>query len=741
MTGKQNNLSNLKMGIVYFSILLLGIACFTKIMYLVIFERALYQGTDSSCLDKTNPDWENNPLAKDPDCNCFVIENNRTPRRGDIYDDRGRVLASSIVVYDITLDGKTFNRSSQNKLYRNDSHKLELLINDLSNRFYKLFKHKFPNYNFQYYKNKISKSLRDSSNVIILRSNLQNENKWITTADIEIINKMPVLCESWNISGLNLTRHNVRLNPYGEMAKRAIGKEINGQWNGLEYEMNKELYGSDGTNKIVVVKNTNIPLNKSIDPIDGHHIHTTINLEIQNIVHNELLQMLKNYNADWGCAVVMETKTGEIKAISNLTLCDTSRKRYEEQTNYVLNYMLEPGSTFKLASLLAFLERTPNDTAKKYPILAHNFIIKNRAGTREYSFPKVDEPGLVEGLAYPKEVIQRSSNVGIASMIFDKYKNYRDYLNKIDSMYITTSFSTQLGKVKPPNIKRNATDFHSYYNTCFGTGFKMAPIQTLIYFNAVANDGKMIVPLFVKYISENNDTIAKFQAEVISDQICKPSTIKRAKEYLKSVVYGEYGTAKRFKNPNFTFAGKTGTRDIWDEKTHSYNRSKNCVSFCGYFPADNPRYTCIVYMYNVPKKSSIAVEVFANIAKRTLNISNFDALQKVDQAENKKIPRFNAISKYQLEVILSNLGIPGDYSKIKTPYVVSGLKSDYSNYIKAYNFKLKDPVIPNVVNMISSNAVYELNRAGYKVIIEGRGSVKEQYFNKSTNCVTLILGP
>ena len=308
-------------------------------------------------------------------------------------------------------------------------------------------------------------------------------------------------------------------------------------------------------------------------------------------------------------------------------------------------------------------------------------------------------------------------------------------------MYITTSFSTQLGKVKPPNIRRNATDFHSYYNICFGTGFKMAPIQTLIYFNAIANDGKMIVPLFVKYISENNDTIAKFEAEVINKQICKPATIKRAKEYLESVVYGEYGTAKRFKDPNFTFAGKTGTRDIWDERTNSYNRSKNCVSFCGYFPAENPRYTCIVYMYNVPKKSSIAVEVFAKIAKKTLNVSNFDALQTVEQTTNKKLPRFNAVSKNQLKTILSNMGISCDYTKIKVPYIVTGMNNDYSNFIKPYNLKLKDPVIPNVLNMVSSNAVYELNKAGYKVIIEGKGSVKEQHYNKSNNCVTLILGP
>lgn len=145
-------------------------------------------------------------------------------------------------------------------------------------------------------------------------------------------------------------------------------------------------------------------------------------------------------------------------------------------------------------------------------------------------------------------------------------------------------------------------------------------------------------------------------------------------------------------------------------------------------------------MYNVPKKSSIAVEVFTKIAKRTLNVSNFDALQKVNMTKNKNIPRFNIVSKNQLKIILSNMGIPCDYTKIKVPYVVSGMKSDYSNFIKPYNLKLKDSVIPNVLNMISSNAVYELSKAGYKVIIEGKGSVKEQYYDKSTNCVTLILG-
>lgn len=732
--------SNGRIFFVYLLLILFGMLSLGKILSLGIKDRAYYMGTDKErCLDKTTDDWKSNPLAKDSSCNCVVTQNSKKPRRGDIYDDQGRILAGTISVYDITIDGRAFKRSKNNNIYRENPEKLDALIRELSHLFYQQFRNKFPRNSEQYYRNKIEEILKGGENIQILRSNLNNEKEWITKDDVNAIRQFPLLNESYLVSGLNLSEQMVRMNPYGEMAKRAIGREINGKWDGLEYEFNPYLYGVDGSNNVVEINGIRIPLNDKIDPVDGCHLNTTINLEMQSIVHNELLSVLKEYKAEWGCAVVMETRTGEVKAISNLTRTDSNRLNYTEQTNYVINYMLEPGSTFKLASLLAFLERTQDDSARKYPILSHSFTVTNASG-RESRYTKKDEPGRSEEAAYPIEIFQRSSNVGIASMIFDRFDNYKDFLSKIDSMDITTTFSTQLGKVKAPNIKRNAKDFHNYYNTCYGTAFKMAPIQTLIYFNAVANDGKMIVPLFVKSIMKNNEIVEEYKAEVINEQICEPQTIARAKEYLHAVVEGQYGTARRFKDKNFSFAGKTGTRDIWDEKIGGYNRDHNCVSFCGYFPADQPKYTCVIYIYDVPKKSTIAVGAFAKMAKNILNVTNYDALRVVDQQQTKNLPRFNVVQTAQLERILSGIGLEEKYAFVETPYASTAVTQNREREIKPYLLPGEN-TIPNVKNMLASDAIAELSRAGYNVQIIGKGVVKEQKYSKSNHTITLSLGP
>ncbi len=728
--------SNGRIFVVYTLLLIFGVVCLIKILSLGIKDRGLYTGTSERCLDKTRENWEDDPLAQDSTCNCFVLLNNKRPRRGDIFDDQGRILASDVTVYDITLDGNTFARAKRNKSYLENPSKLDSLVDALSAEFYGIFRYKFPNYNLGYYKQKIAKSFKEKSNVLILRSNLLNEKRWITVEDIVKVRSIPFLKGATNITGLNLTRHIVRMNPYGEMGKRSVGRLVDGRWDGLEYEFNEALHGNNGSNKIVRVNGVNIPLNDNIDPVDGNNIHTTINLEIQNIVHNELLKVLKDYKAEWGCAVVMETRTGEVKAISNLTRIDSGRRHYSEQKNYVINYMLEPGSTFKLASLLGYLDRTPDDSARKYPILAHTFVNRNSAG-REFKYIKKDDPDKTEASAYPIEAFQRSSNVGIASMVFDKFSGYHDYLSKIDSLYITTSFSTQLGNVKPPNIKRNAKDFHSYYNACFGTGFTMTPIQTLIYYNAVANDGKMIVPLFVKSISRNKDTLAKYQAEVIADQICKPETIRRAKEYLESVVMGQFGTARRYRDPNFTFAGKTGTRDIWDEKIGGYDRRHNCVSFCGYFPAEDPKYTCVIYIYDVPKKSSIAVEAFTKMARNILNLTTFDALQTIDVTKERKLPPVKIASSGNLQTVLASMGYYKDgESDFQAPYIYRS-----AGELKPYTLQNLKDNMPNVKNMSSSDAVYELSKAGYKVVIKGKGVVREQEYHSGSGTVMLTLSP
>ncbi|MBO4655123.1 MAG: penicillin-binding protein 2 [Bacteroidales bacterium] len=735
----NNKRFNARMGVILFLVLLLGVCCFGKILHLVIFQRALYSGTSAKCLDKTQDGWESNPLAQDENCDCYVVANNVRPVRGEIYDDHNRVMVSNVTVFDLTLDGRIF--ASKDTIYVHSATKLNNLIELLSAEFYNHFKNKFPKYDLQYYRRKFTVALAEQRNALILQSNESNERQWVTSEDTAFINHLPMFSEKPCKRCVNYTFRTVRINPYGDLAKRTLGMNLGDRQYGMEYYFDEQLAGVEGSRKYLYVNNARLPLDEYVEPIDGCDLHTTLNLEIQNIVHNELKAKLMEWNADWGCAIVMETKTGEIKAICNLRRANKEGTQYTESDEYALHKMVEPGSTFKIASALAYLEKKHGDDNHIYPILYHEFERKSKDGSKTYKFVKYDERGRAEDQGYPIDIIQRSSNVGIASMIFDAFdNNYKDYLKKIDQLYITTSFSTQLGKVQAPNIKRNAKDFHTHYNTCFGAGFTMTPIQTLVYYNAIANNGKMVAPLFVKYVTRAHETepIQTYQAEVINERICSQQTIDKAKSYLEAVVTGEHGTARYYRNPNFSFAGKTGTRDIWDENLKAYNYNKNSISFCGYFPAEDPQYTCLVFMYNVSRKSSIAVDVFARIARNIMNTANYGALQSVSHEHGTKLPRTYVVNSGQYKLIMEQLGIAYPQSQMPTPYVNSGLRDDYSVMLKPARFKPGDK-LPDVSEMIASDAVSELTRAGYKVKVKGYGVVRHQELDKVTNTVTLYL--
>ncbi|MDL2326667.1 hypothetical protein LJC67_06290, partial [Bacteroidales bacterium OttesenSCG-928-A14] len=597
------------------------------------------------------------------------------------------------------------------------------------------FKDRF-NKNVDYYRAKLTQALKDSAIVLIHHSNPNDDRYWIVDDDIDSITKFGIFTKANFRRSLNLNPQLARLNPYGELAKRAIGYEHNQQWNGLEYEMDTFLRGTPGAQKEVVVNLIDIPMKGETTPKNGYDVHTTIDLDIQYVVQNELYKALRNNNAGLGCVVVMDVKTGEVKAISNLTSMDTSHTYYKEVTNFAVNMQIEPGSTFKLASLLAYLERTPNDSIKKYPILANTFQVKRPSG-RIMNYPKVDEPGRSREMAYPIEAFQRSSNVGIASMIFDKYTGYEDFLNKLDSMGLTNTFFTHLGTSPAPELKRwvRDDDFHTYYNACFGTGISTTPIQTLTYFNAVANNGKMIAPLFVKCVTNGKDTIAKFEAEVLKEQICQPSTVARAKVYLESVVTGEFGTARRYRNFAYPFAGKTGTRDLWTKG--GYLKNRNSVSFCGYFPADEPKYSCIVFIYDVHKKSSIAVDAFAKITQQIMSMTDYDNMRMVEPDTTVSFPKGErVISGKDLYVIQEKYNSKREMA-VDPDYYYELADNDIYELIEVAE---NEEGIPDVLMMSASDAISQLQSKGYKTKIIGKGVVKRQSVPDQNKTITLTLG-
>ena len=658
--------------VVYAMVFVFGAFCFIQILRLAVWQRPLFSGDPEYCLDKTQSNWKNHALAKDPNCRCVVTVSDLNPVRGDILDDHDNILASNFTVFDVTVDGRkllpdtlkkkrkvitgindTLYVTNERKISRADKEAVNKLIAELADQFYFHFRHKFS-YSKEYYRKRFSEAILEHKNVLILKSNLLSQNTLVTSEDTAFIRKLPLFQDKCRKKCINFTSHSKRIYPYGELAKRTLGVlPPGGEHSGLELTFHEWLSGTKGAQKLLYIDGIRVPSKKFSNPHDGANIHTTLNLRMQNVVYEALMDKLYELKAQWGCAVLMEVETGEIKAIANLKrhTNEQGNTGYFEIFNYAFRQEGEPGSTFKLASLLTYLEKVPNDTAKSYMLcgcdIAKHFARDNRRFKPECG--KIDgASGSRHRLGKPIEIFQRSLNEGTGAMIFDAYKNnYQAYLAALDAMGITMPLETQLGKVAAPKIIRNTELMRTFYITTWG-GFYMAPIQTLTYFNGVANNGKIVSPKIVSHITKQDKVVEVYPTVVLKEQMTRKDVIDRAQKYLESVVTGPYGTARKYKDSIPHFAGKTGTRDILvpqADGTWVYDPSRNSVSFCGYFPVEKPKYSMIVYMYDVKPMSGAAVQLFYTVAKRIMSEENTDLMNKVDKSGGVKNAAYGELGK------------------------------------------------------------------------------------------------
>ena len=298
---------------------------------------------------------------------------------------------------------------------------------------------------------------------------------------------------------------------------------------------------------------------------------------------------------------------------------------------------------------------------------------------------------------------------------------------------------TQLGDILPAKIKDGTNDFNTYYATCFGAGFTIPILRTLTYYNAIANDGKMMAPLFVRYVTDTYDTVQTYEPIVLKEHFVSDSTVKWAKQYLEQVVWGPYGTARRYRDKNCMFAGKTGTRDIWDEQARAYRTDINAVSFCGYFPMDKPQYTVIIYIYGVPFHSDVAVDAFARIARSIMNSANYSATRSTADSPFTPLGKTGPIQRKYFNTLLSGLGYDTVTHESNIPYVRVET-SDTNRHVTAKPLPPNTyQKMPDVRGMVASDAVTELIRAGYNPRIIGIGRVKSQVLDNSSGIVKLYL--
>jgi cell division protein FtsI (penicillin-binding protein 3) len=632
----------------------------------------------------TNIQWVDGPyyrqLAKELTVKNFQIPSNK----GNIYSSDGSLLATSIPQYTVRFDAV----APKNEDFEEN---VSLLADSLSILLQK----------------PASTILSD------LRRARGSKNRYLLIArklsytDYMKIKGFPLFNKGAFKGGIITEQKTVREHPIGKIAERTIGYErlnADGTTNGkgIEYAFKKYLDGSNGHRMMQkIAKNQWKPISdvNEVEPQDGYDIISTIDVYIQDIAHHALLKQLEYYQADHGCVVVMETKTGEVKAISNLGR-DEDGTYYETQ-NYAVAESTEPGSTFKLIDLIALLDDKKVDTSKVYDTQGGivKYYGKSVRDSNKGGYGKIS---LARGF-------ELSSNTVLVQAVYNNYKdNPSEFVNRIKSYGLHKPLGLQfIGEGKPiiPEPGKEGWSGLTLPWMAYGYNVSVTPLQTLALYNAIANDGKMIKPFFVKEIKEWNTSVQKYETEVINEKICSDETLKKVKAVLQNVV--KKGTGSKLYSPNFSMAGKTGTVQMnYRDKSKLYYAS----SFVGYFPADAPKYSCIVVVH----KPNVAAGYYgADVAG--------PVFKRIAQKIYTDAPSTNEVKKLDKKI-----------------------SSQEKSYTKLYDIKTVENIMPNVKGMPVMDAIVLLENLGLKVKVVGKGKVvkqsieKGQRFNKK-QVVTLEL--
>ena len=522
------------------------------------------------------------------------------PSMGNIYADDGSIMATSVARYEIRWDAavpsKTIYQSNKNDLAKG----LATIIDG----------------DEDFILRNLDKAVSNQSRYLLIA-------KGLSYSEQKRIKKLPILKLSSNKGGVIIEQKTFREHPLGKIAERTIGYEIQDKEGkfirvGLEGAFGQYLKGEEGRRlkqKIAGGQWKPINDNNEKEPTEGFDIHTTINVNIQDIAHTALLEQLEKFEADHGCVVIIETSTGKVKAIANLGRTEVGT--YYEKLNYALGEAHEPGSTFKLVSMIAALEDK---------IIDENTPIKTGNGELTFygKYKVRDSKKGGYGTIPAGKVFEVSSNTGIVKIIHDNYKNNpKKFVNRLYNMGINKPLGLPIrgeGKPKIPYPNDSDWDGLDLPWMAYGYGVAMTPLQTLTFYNAIANNGEMVKPRFIEKIGVIGESPQQiFGKEILNPSICSQSTIEKVKNMMFNVVDKEWGTAHKIKDKDFTIAGKTGTCQV------DYNRTGKEVqyisSFVGYFPAKQPEYSCIVVIHRPNKLlgyygSTVAAPVFKKIAKK-----------------------------------------------------------------------------------------------------------------------------
>jgi cell division protein FtsI (penicillin-binding protein 3) len=679
-----------RVGVVYVFILLFGLLILGKIVYLQLFQ---------------GQKWEEK--SRDLHLKNQIIQSNR----GEIYSANNRLLASSVPFYEIRLDTRSTGLSLDTKTYLK---KLDTLSRKLAET--------FNDKSAEQYREELYKARKKGERFFLIK-------KRVSYHQLKKIKQFPLFRLGRYKGGFIVIKRNIRIQPHDQLASRTIGytKDWEGSTRvGIEGAYDQYLEGTEGVRLMRRIQGGIwIPVSdeNEIEPRSGKDVITTIDVNIQDVAESALKQQLIKHNADHGTAVLMEVNTGKIKAIANLG--KTKEGKYKEIYNYAIGESREPGSTFKLASIIAALE--------------DNFVelddtIDTKDGTVEYYDKKLKDskPGGY-GKITVKQAFEYSSNVGISKIITKNYKNReRQFIDRLYSMNLNDPLNLEIKGEGKPRIKYPGDKLWSGISLpmmSIGYEVRLTPLQILTFYNAVANGGKMMKPMLVQKIMDHGETVKNFEPSVMNAAICSKPTIRKAQKLLEGVV--ENGTARNLKNLNYKIAGKTGTAQIANEK-YGYSKKSEIsyqASFVGYFPANDPKYSCIVVV-NSPSKNVyygniVAGPVFKEIAHKVYatSFNIHEGLELAKSQEDIEIPYTKHSHRKELKKVLNELNIKTKDEIVDSDWVVTR-KMD--SCIKLANRYIKENTMPKVIGMGVKDAVYILENMGLNVSVVGRGSIRKQ---------------
>lgn len=643
------------------------------------------------------------------------------PMRGNILSCDGQLMASSLPQYNIYMDFKALREAKKDTLFCEKIDSICLGLNAI-----------FPDRTAAEFKKHLMEGFE------------QNKRHWpvwnrrINYSTFSEVRRLPVFCLKSNQSGFHWEEHNARKLAYGSLAGRTIGKMFGAKDTaqcGLELSYDSLLRGVEG------IRHRRKVLNRYLDitdtpPENGADIVTTIDVSMQDLAERALLKELRLINANVGVAIVMEVKTGDIKAIVNMTKC--ADDDYHEIKNHAVSDLLEPGSVFKTASIMVALDDGVVDTTYRVETAGGVWPMYGRE-MKDHNWRR----GGYGMLTLP-QTLMVSSNIGVSRIIDDHYHNTPEkYVQGIYRLGLADDLHIPLQGASPARIRMPKKDSRGkqYVNwskttlpwMSIGYETQVPPISTLTFYNAIANGGKMVAPRFVKAVMKDGVVIKEFDPVVLREQIAKESTIKKITTILEHVV--SQGLGKKAGSQSFLVAGKTGTAQISKGAAGYKSGQMNyLLSFAGFFPAYEPRYSCIVCIQKSGLPASgggMSGVVFHDIAEgimaQSLKLEASDARDSLSVL----IPQVKSGNVLAASYVLEHLGV-----KQRTDWDGSYLngnpiwgRADESNnstvQLKRVNEGDKS-VMPDVHGMGARDAVFLIESRGVKVRLTGRGKVTEQ---------------